>query len=84
MTWRGKRSKEASERRTQRKAAKEYVIRYSFHDFLKSESIARTDPADVQEHLAGLFGYCEQSAVPCTFKGVVISDAYGNGVFQKT
>lgn len=79
----GKRSPEAEARRAQRKAAKEYIWKFSFNDFLKSEAVARTDPAEVQVHLGGLFGYCDQSAVPCTFKGVVISDAYGNGAFQK-
>jgi len=83
MAHRGKRSQEARERRKQRRAAREYIFQMSYNDFLISEKICRTNPADVQEFLGVKFGYCDQSAVPCTFEGVVISDAYGNGVFQK-
>jgi len=79
----GKRSKEASERRTQKRAAKDFIWSYSFNDYLKSEAVARTDPSDVISHLNSTFGFADMSAVPCTFKGVVISDAYGNGAFQK-
>lgn len=79
----GNRSPEAQRRRKQRKAARQYIFTMSFNDFIISEKVSRTDPADVQEFLGNEFGYCEMSAVPCTFKGVVITDAYGNGVFQK-
>ena len=78
----GKRSKEASERRLQRKAAKDFVWTLSFNDFLIGESICRSDPEEVAVHLEGKFGFCDMSAVPTTFKGVVISDSYGNGAFQ--
>ena len=83
MAHRGKRSPEALARREQRKTAREYIFTMSFNDFLIAETISRTDPADVQAHLNGVFGYVEQSAVPCTFKGVVLTDSYGNGAFQK-
>ena len=79
----GKRSPEAKKRREQRKAAKDFIWTYSFNDFLISEVISRTDPNDVISFLEGQFGFCDMAAVPCTFKGVVISDSYGNGVFQK-
>jgi len=83
MVYNGKRSEEALQRRMQRKAARKYIFTMSFNDTLIAESISRTDPAEVQAFLGEAFGVCEQSAVPCTFKGVVLSDAYGNGVFQK-
>ena len=79
----GRRSQEAQLRRDMKRAAKELVWKYCYNDYLISEAISRTDPSDVTSHLEGLFGYCDMSAVPCTFKGVVISDAYGRGVFQK-
>ena len=79
----GKRSKEAIERRAQRKTAKDYIWTNSFNDFLIAENICRTSKADVMSRLEDKFGYADLSAVPCTFKGVVISDAYGRGCFQK-
>lgn len=79
----GKRSIEASNRRMQRQAAKEYVWSYSFNDFLKGESISRSSPEEVVAHLQGKFDFVDMSAVPVTCKGLVISDAYGRGAFQK-
>ena len=70
-------------RRTQRRAAKDYIWTYSFNDVIKSENVARTDPVEVWGYINGKFGYVERGVVPCTFKGVVISDAYGNGALQQ-
>ena len=83
MVHRGKRSKEAVERRAQRKTAKDYIWTNSFNDILIAENICRSSRADVMAHLESEFGYADLSAVPCTFNGVVISDAYGRGAFQK-
>jgi hypothetical protein len=76
------RSPEAEARRAQRKVAREFKYKFSYNDFLISELIDRTDPADVVAHLETVFGFADMSAVPCTFKGVVLSDAYGRGAFQ--
>ena len=83
MTHRGTRSPEAQARREQAKVARQYIIRFSFNDVLIHEQIDRTDPEDVINHLFDCFGYCEMSAVPCTFKGVVLVSDYGDGAFQK-
>jgi hypothetical protein len=78
----GKRSEEALQRRIQRKAAREYIIKYSFNDTIKDEVTSRTDPSEVQTFLGETFGHCEQSAVPCTYKGIILTDSYGNGAHQ--
>jgi hypothetical protein len=77
------RSEEAQKRRAQKRAAREYVITMSYNDALIGEKISRTDPEEVEAFLGGMFGFCDVSAVPCTFKGVVLSDGRGQGVFQK-
>jgi len=80
----GKRSKESTERRQQRKAAKEYIWTHCFNDIIIGESVSRTDPEEVCDFLFYLYGAgFDNTAVPCTFKGVVISDSYGRGAFQK-
>lgn len=80
----GKRSLEAKNRRKQRKTAREYIYHMSFNDFLIAETISRTDPTEVADHLYIMYGQdFDDTVIPCTFKGVVISDAYGNGVFQR-
>ena len=79
-----KRSPEAKARRAQRKEAREYIIRNSFNDTIIAESVSRTDPEEVADYLYYLHGQdFDDRAVPCTFKGVVLTDSYGRGVFQR-
>ena len=57
---RGKRSKEAVERRrtnrAQRKAANKFVIEYSFNDREKHEVICRSEECEIQHFLGVQFG----------------------------
>ena len=53
----GKRSPEAQKKREQRKAAREYIMKFMFNDYLISEQVSRSDPEEVQSFLAGAFGY---------------------------
>jgi len=78
------RSPEAQKRREQRRAARTYIITMSYNDFLIGEKVCRTDPEEVQSFLGVTFGFCDQSAVPSVFKGVVITDGYGTGAFQQS
>jgi len=78
-----KRSKEALERRKQKRAANKYIFKMSFNDRLIHETISRTEPCEVQSFLGCEFGFCDMSAVPETFNGLVLLNDYGHGVFQQ-
>lgn len=77
-----KRSKHSTDRRNQKRAAKQYILQYGYNDNLKHEVISLTEEADVQTYLGQAFGYCDQSAVPTIFKGIVLVNDYGHGAFQ--
>jgi hypothetical protein len=83
MVHRGERSPEAIQRREQKKAARKYVIDNSFNDTQLAETVSRTEPEEVQAFLGATFGFCDQTAVPCAFSGVVLTDGRGQGVFQR-
>ena len=76
------RSPEAQKRREQKRAAREYVFSLSYNDYILGEKVCRTEPEQVQAFLAALFEYVDVCAVPCVFRGVVLSDGYGRGAFQ--
>jgi hypothetical protein len=80
----GKRSVESQNRRDQKRAARQFVWDFSFNDYLIGEKVCRTDPSDVADYLYVMFGQdFDDTVVPSVFRGVVISDAYGRGDFQK-
>jgi len=79
----GRRTPEAESRRMQRRAAREYIITLSYNDHLLGEKISRTDPDEVKDYLLSVFSYWDSAALPCAFKGVVLSDGRGTGVFQQ-
>ena len=83
MVYNNKRSKEATERRKQKRAAHEYILKASFNDKLIHETISRTEAVEVQTFLGVSFGFCDMSCVPLTFGGLVLQNDYGHGSFQQ-
>jgi hypothetical protein len=79
---RGRRSAKSEEIRSQWQAARKYVQDQAFFDRLKGESVCRTTPANVADHLARAFGVVIVGAVPEVSNGSILTDSRGEGAFQ--
>jgi hypothetical protein len=77
------RSKESSDRRAQRKAARKIMYDNSFQDKLNGEIVNLLRTEQVVDYLSCHFVGVVLSAVPCAaIEGCVLSDPYGDGAFQ--
>ena len=79
---RGRRSAKSEEIRSQWQAARKFVQDEAFFDRLKGESVCRSTPDDVADHLALEFGQPIPEAVPNVDHGSVLTDSRGEGFFQ--
>ncbi len=79
---RGRRSAKSEEIRSQWQAARKYVQDQAFYDRLKGESVCRSTPNDVADHLAKAFGQSIPEAIPNVEHGSVLTDSRGEGAFQ--
>jgi hypothetical protein len=80
------RSPEATQRRVQRRKAKDIMIDHAFIDRFNGDVVNLLRPEQVVDYLSKLF-VAEPvivEAVPCAAeRGIVLSDPKGNGAFQK-
>jgi hypothetical protein len=79
---RGTRSAKSEEIRSQWQAARKYVQDQAFYDRLKGESVCRSTPNDVADHLAKTFEQPIPEAVPNVDHGSVLTDSRGEGAIQ--
>jgi hypothetical protein len=79
---RGRRNPKSEEIRSQWQAARDFVQDQAFFDKLKGESVCRSTPNDVADHLAQTFGQPIPEIVPNVDYGSVLTDPRGEGVLQ--
>jgi hypothetical protein len=78
----GRRSAKSEEIRSQWQEARKFVQDQAFFDRLKGESVCRSIPSDVEDHLTKVFGALILGAVPDADHGSVLTDTRGEGIFQ--
>lgn len=66
----------------QQKAAKHKIMQDSYHDALKRETVSRSTTDQVLDELNKQFGTAIIGAVPEVEEGLVLSNDYGQGIFQ--
>ena len=84
----GKRSKQATERRNQKRnqriALNYYITITSYHDSQKQEVINTRTQEDNAWFLQETFGVVDSGVIPCYgFDGCVLEDSYGTGARQQ-
>ena len=78
------RSKLSSERRKQRRKAKDIMYTYAFNDTINGDVVNLLRPEQVLDYLSRHFDGVIVDVVPCAaIQGCVLSDPYGAGAFQK-
>jgi hypothetical protein len=84
MAHRGTRSEDAIRRRSQRRAAKKYMLDNSFEDHLNGDVVNLLRWETVVAYVGSQFEGVDVSAIPCAAEpGCVLSDPYGRGAFQR-
>ncbi len=77
------RSKQAVERRSQRRKAKDIMYDYSFNDKMNGDVVNLLRPEQVIGYLSKYYSSVIVEIVPCAaIPGCVLSDPYGAGAFQ--
>ena len=78
-----KRKPEKIKQRKQKFLAKKLVWKYSYKDIKLSETVCRSSTNDLIPILEKEFGFVNMSELPPVFKGLIISDSRGEGIFNK-